>query len=129
MLDKINFGGKISNSKIDLPKETVSSNNVSFQDIVDDKLACLKKKETEQMTKEIRDVPEYYYSPNVINVVKYGLPSEDIVRPMYAIPSPNIEKDEKEEEPPVLKYAVPPIKSRPKEEEPPLLKYAVPNNF
>ena len=107
MLDKINLGEKISNSKVDLPKETVSSNSINFQDIFD-KLACLKKnKEPEQTNKDLQEIPEYYYPP--INVTKYGLPPEGIAQPMYAVPSPEIEKNknEQKDEPPMLKYAIP----------------------
>ena len=131
MLDKINFGKKISDSKVDSQNFAKSSSEVSFKDVFekfDNQLACHKKQNSVQQSETTKtNVPSYYY-PNV-NVVKYGLPpQEPIAKPMYAVPSPEI-KNDKEEEPPVLKYAVPYIPNDKKDDEPPVLKYAIPGRF
>ena len=125
MLDRINFGTKNSESKVN--KTPNFSNGISFKAIFesfDNKLACFRKEKPSQQTNtKTTDLPSYYYP----NVVKYAVPPQDtIAKPMYAVPNPEINNDE---EPPVLKYAVPPMPNDKKDDEPPVLKYAIPGRF
>ena len=122
MLEKLRFWERQPDFKFDTSKTVSFKGFESFEQ----QLACFKKNpkiDTQNETTQPQtDIPSYYY-PN-IKVVKYGIPPQDVIRPMYAVPDPEIIKDE---DPPLLKYAVPPILEKKEDEnEPPVLKYAIP---
>ena len=147
MFEKIRFWNKtngVSASQNTGAQNTVNTSNScpvdgkSFKTVLEENQTVEKygiPQPEEPVKKPIGQMPSYY-CPN-IKVVKYGIPPRDeeiIVRPMYAVPSPEIiEKDEYQ--PPLLKYAMPPIEppsiepsaqTQTETYEPPALKYAIP---
>ena len=120
-IDGININEKIFSGKLKFDSQVPS---------IENEVACFKKVLKEKQTDKIEEPPvlkyavpsqrtremmvKYavpdYYLPNFKkneNIEKYALPSEEIVKPMYAVPPVEQIKTKDENEPPVLKYAIP----------------------